>query len=48
VVVGVAVLAALFLVVRQFVRPFGKAKGTCRSCGDVCVCEQTRRTQDKA
>jgi hypothetical protein len=45
-VVGAVVLVAVYFVVRQFVRPFGGEKGTCRSCGEVCVCKQAKRTED--
>lgn len=46
--VGGAVLFALFMVVKQFVRPFGKAKGSCRACGEVCGCEARNDAKPKA
>lgn len=46
VVVGSAVLVAVFFAARQFLRQFGGEKGTCRSCGEVCVCKQTKRTEE--
>ena len=47
ILVGAAVILALWFVIRQFVRPFKKAKGTCRACGDVCGCELAKRTEDQ-
>ncbi|HXH59855.1 MAG TPA: hypothetical protein VNI20_00705 [Fimbriimonadaceae bacterium] len=40
-IVFVAVSGAVYMVVRQFIKPFGSAKGSCRACGEVCSCEQT-------
>ena len=45
--VGATVCVALFVVVRQFLRPFGKPKGACRACGDVCACEPSKRAEPK-
>jgi hypothetical protein len=45
--VGGAVVLASWFVIRQFVRPFKKTKGSCRACGEVCGCELAKRNEDK-
>ena len=41
-IVGGVILVALFFTVRQFIKPFNGAKGSCKACGDTCGCESSK------
>ena len=40
-VVALVIAAAVSIVVIKFLKPFGKAKGSCRACSDHCSCESS-------
>lgn len=42
-IVALIVALALAIVVIKMVKPFGKAKGTCRACGTTCSCEKAHK-----
>lgn len=48
VIVGAVILLAVYLTVRQFLKPFSQTKGSCRACGDNCSCETSAKTSKKA